>query len=91
MAMTHFFFMSFAGINVRALEEFFAIATEEGCDNEWKISVSMMEIYNESVNDLLLPSKCTMYGRSTMRGPPRPLCFAVIKACPHTSLQTIPN
>jgi len=43
------------GINVRALQEFFAIAAEEGSDHEWKISVSMMEIYNDAVHDLLLP------------------------------------
>mmetsp|Transcript_20588 Transcript_20588/g.45089 ORF Transcript_20588/g.45089 Transcript_20588/m.45089 type:complete len:554 (-) Transcript_20588:44-1705(-) len=41
------------GINVRALQELFRIAGEEGADHGWGVEVSMMEIYNEAVHDLL--------------------------------------
>lgn len=43
------------GINVRALSELFSIAAEEGGQGGQgcQICVSMMEIYQESVHDLL--------------------------------------
>ncbi|GAX76596.1 hypothetical protein CEUSTIGMA_g4042.t1 [Chlamydomonas eustigma] len=44
------------GINVRALQDLFSIASEEGGVSSWQLSVSMMEIYNEAVHDLLRTS-----------------------------------
>ena len=42
------------GINVRALSELFSIASEEGGGGQGsRICVSMMEIYQEAVHDLL--------------------------------------
>ena len=44
------------GINVRALSDLFSIAAEEGAGSGgggWTICVSMMEIYQEAVHDLL--------------------------------------
>ena len=42
------------GINVRALQDLFSIAAEEGgSETRWLVSVSMMEIYQEAVHDLL--------------------------------------
>jgi|MesohylFT_1024984.scaffolds.fasta_scaffold298218_2 hypothetical protein len=41
------------GINVRALSELFNIASEEGGGQGGRICVSMMEIYQEAVHDLL--------------------------------------
>ncbi len=43
------------GINVRALQDLFSIASEEG-GSSWHVGVSMMEIYNEAVHDLLRPA-----------------------------------
>jgi hypothetical protein len=41
------------------LQELFAIASEEG-DGSWSFHVAMMEIYNESVRDLLAMSTAAM-------------------------------
>lgn len=43
------------GVNVRALQELFRIGAEESASTgqRWEFSVAMMEIYNESVLDLL--------------------------------------
>jgi kinesin family protein C2/C3 len=38
------------GINVRALQELFRIAAEEGGEgSSWRVSVAMMEVYNDAV------------------------------------------
>ena len=42
-----------AGINVRVLKELFAIAAEEGLQEGWAVQVSVVEIYNDAVHDLL--------------------------------------
>ena len=42
------------GINERALQDLFGIAAEEGgSETRWLVNVSMMEIYQEAVHDLL--------------------------------------
>mmetsp|Transcript_26709 Transcript_26709/g.83667 ORF Transcript_26709/g.83667 Transcript_26709/m.83667 type:complete len:710 (+) Transcript_26709:541-2670(+) len=41
------------GVNMRALQEIFNVQAERTSDVEYKFKISMMEIYNEQVRDLL--------------------------------------
>ncbi|GFH16469.1 kinesin motor domain-containing protein [Haematococcus lacustris] len=43
------------GLNLRSLQDLFAIADEESRDCTWQLKVSMAEIYNDAVYDLLCP------------------------------------
>eukprot|EP00960_Hanusia_phi_P068778 766933-Hanusia_phi.AAC.1 len=43
------------GVNTRALRELFALAEERGKELEYKIKISLIEIYNETIRDLLEP------------------------------------
>ena len=43
------------GVNSRAINEVFRLAGERGEDYEVEISASMLEIYNETIRDLLVP------------------------------------
>ena len=43
------------GVNSRAINELFRLAGERGEDYEVEISASMLEIYNETIRDLLVP------------------------------------
>ena len=43
------------GVNSRAINEVFRLAEERGEDYEVEISASMLEIYNETIRDLLVP------------------------------------
>jgi kinesin family member C2/C3 len=45
------------GVNFRALKELFKVRDQRAGDFEYKISVSMLEIYNEKIRDLLGDSK----------------------------------
>ena len=45
------------GVNFRALEELFRLVTDRSSEYEYSLKVSMLEIYNESVQDLLAGSK----------------------------------
>jgi len=42
------------GVNFRALQSIFRIAAEESADGwQTKVSISMLEVYNEKIRDLL--------------------------------------
>jgi len=43
------------GVNTRALEELFALSAERAALHEYEIKVSLLEIYNETIRDLLEP------------------------------------
>ena len=43
------------GVNVRAINELFAIAKERNMSHSYAITVTLMEIYNETLRDLLEP------------------------------------
>ncbi len=43
------------GVNPRALEELFAMAAERAGMFEYELSVSLLEIYNENIRDLVEP------------------------------------
>jgi len=43
------------GVNMRALNELFRVAQERAADYKFEITVSVLEIYNESIRDLLIP------------------------------------
>eukprot|EP00026_Physarum_polycephalum_P003420 Phypoly_transcript_03431.p1 GENE.Phypoly_transcript_03431~~Phypoly_transcript_03431.p1 ORF type:complete len:769 (+),score=259.97 Phypoly_transcript_03431:195-2309(+) len=46
------------GVNLRALNELFRVAQERAADYKFEISVSVLEIYNETIHDLLVkPAK----------------------------------
>ncbi|KAI0562719.1 Kinesin [Gracilaria domingensis] len=47
------------GVNFRALMELFQIANERSEHSDIRISVSMLEIYNETLRDLILPDSAT--------------------------------
>ena len=47
------------GINIRALRHLFKIKTQRVPDFEYKMTVSMIEIYNEKIKDLLVSSDIT--------------------------------
>ena len=42
-----------AGVNIRALDKLFSVATERDVDTEYNIRISLLEIYNERIQDLL--------------------------------------
>ncbi|XP_069113930.1 kinesin-like protein KIFC3 isoform X2 [Argopecten irradians] len=48
-----------AGINQRALRELFRETSSRGCDWTYKITVTVLEIYNEVIRDLLTPTDDT--------------------------------
>ncbi|XP_060066424.1 kinesin-like protein KIFC3 [Ylistrum balloti] len=48
-----------AGINQRALQELFRETSNRGCDWTYKITVTVLEIYNEVIRDLLTPGDDT--------------------------------
>ncbi|EKX50829.1 hypothetical protein GUITHDRAFT_66467 [Guillardia theta CCMP2712] len=43
------------GVNTRALGELFALAAERAKEHDFKIKISLLEIYNETIRDLLEP------------------------------------
>jgi kinesin family protein C2/C3 len=43
------------GVNSRALEELFRLINERGADFQISITASLLEIYNETIRDLLVP------------------------------------
>lgn len=43
------------GINYRTLEELFRVASEREGHFMYRISVSVLEVYNEQIRDLLIP------------------------------------
>mmetsp|Transcript_67162 Transcript_67162/g.160536 ORF Transcript_67162/g.160536 Transcript_67162/m.160536 type:complete len:820 (+) Transcript_67162:147-2606(+) len=43
------------GVNTRALEELFALSAERAANHRYEIKVSLLEIYNETIRDLLDP------------------------------------
>lgn len=45
------------GVNTRALKELFRIKKERQSDYSYKIKISMLEIYNEQIRDLLVEQK----------------------------------
>uniref|UniRef100_A0A158R599 Kinesin-like protein n=1 Tax=Syphacia muris TaxID=451379 RepID=A0A158R599_9BILA len=45
------------GINQRSLEKLFKSCAEKSEDYEWTVSISVLEIYNEKIRDLLSKSK----------------------------------
>ena len=42
-----------AGVNIRALDKLFSVAAERDVDTEYSIRISLLEIYNERIQDLL--------------------------------------
>lgn len=42
------------GVNYRTLEELFKISKERSSTMKYEISVSMLEVYNEKIRDLLV-------------------------------------
>lgn len=42
------------GVNLRALNELFMLSEQRKLEYQTEISVSILEIYNESINDLLV-------------------------------------
>lgn len=42
------------GVNMRALNELFRVAQERAADYKFEITVSVLEIYNETIHDLLV-------------------------------------
>ncbi|KAF9618842.1 hypothetical protein IFM89_002710 [Coptis chinensis] len=42
------------GVNYRTLEELFRISEERSCTMKYELSVSMLEVYNEKIRDLLV-------------------------------------
>lgn len=44
------------GVNFRTLEELFRVINERKNQIRYEISVSVLEVYNEQIRDLLLPS-----------------------------------
>ena len=43
------------GVNIRALDRLFVVAGEREVDTEYNIKISLLEIYNEKIHDLLSP------------------------------------
>jgi kinesin family protein C2/C3 len=43
------------GVNSRALNELFRVSKERELDYEITVTVAVIEIYNETINDLLIP------------------------------------
>lgn len=43
------------GVNYRTLEELFRIADDRNAQFNYEISVSVLEVYNEQIRDLLAP------------------------------------
>ena len=41
------------GVNIRALDKLFSVAAERDVDTEYNIRISLLEIYNERIQDLL--------------------------------------
>ena len=41
------------GVNIRALDKLFAVAAERDVDTDYNIRISLLEIYNERIQDLL--------------------------------------
>ena len=41
------------GVNIRALDKLFSVASERDVDTEYNIRISLLEIYNERIQDLL--------------------------------------
>ena len=44
------------GVNYRALNKLFTVAKERALTTKYSISVSALEIYNETIRDLLIPT-----------------------------------
>jgi len=56
------------GVNFRALKELFTICKRRAADYDYEISVSMMEIYNETVLDLLSSKEADKEGLKIRQG-----------------------
>jgi hypothetical protein len=64
------------GVNIRALARLFDVVRERQADYSYRISVSVLEIYNEAIHDLLVDAKVDKDRKcvSSVIAPPSFIC-----------------